>query len=276
MTIELVGVVWVSTKAAIYFLMETVVSVELTELVRYTNALLGVERFSDYCPNGLQVEGRREIARLVSGVTASQALLEAAVVAQADAILVHHGFFWKGESPCVTGMKRRRLGLLLGHDISLLAYHLPLDAHPELGNNAQLARLLGIRITGGLQMGADPIGNVGCFERAMPAAALSALIGERLGRAPLWVAGGDHPVRTIAWCTGGGQGYIEQAAALGVDAFISGEVSEQTVHCARELGLHFYAAGHHATERYGAAALGEHLAREFSIAHQFVDIENPA
>lgn len=252
-------------------------TVKLVDLARFADGLLGVERFSDYCPNGLQVEGRGEVGHLVSGVTASQALIEAAISVQADAILVHHGYFWKGESPCVTGMKRRRLGLLLQHDISLLAYHLPLDAHPELGNNAQLAKRLGIRVTGGLQPDLrDPIGNVGCFERALPAAAVSELIAERLGRAPLWVAGGDHTIKTIAWCTGGGQGYIEQAAALGVDAFLSGEVSEQTVHCARELGLHFFAAGHHATERYGAAALGEYLAREFSLTHQFIDIENPA
>ena len=252
-------------------------SVALSALAARVNALLQPERFADYCPNGLQVEGRPQVRRIVSGVTASQALIEAAIAAQADAILVHHGYFWKGESPCVTGMKRRRLGLLMQHDISLLAYHLPLDVHPELGNNAQLARRLDIAISGGLQPdAASSIGNAGSFATALSVEELAKLIAVRLGRNPLVIAGGERSIRTIAWCSGGAQGYIEQAAALGVDAFLSGEISEQTVHCARELGIHYFAAGHHATEKFGVQALGEFLAREFGIAHQFVDIDNPA
>lgn len=252
-------------------------SVPLTALVRRADELLQPAQFKDYCPNGLQVEGRSEVRLLVSGVTASQALLEAALAAGADAILVHHGYFWRGESAVVTGMKRRRLGLLLSHDISLLAYHLPLDAHPELGNNAQLARQLGFEVTGGLQPAAErPIGNVGRLAAPLPAEELARQVGHKLGREPLLVKGGEHPVRTIAWCSGGAQGYLEQAAALGVDAFLSGEISEQTVHEARELGLHYLAAGHHATERFGAPALAAHLAAEFGIEHRFIDIDNPA
>lgn len=252
-------------------------SVALEKLVAHADALLRPELFADYCPNGLQVEGKPMVSRLITGVTASQALIEAAIAAGADAILVHHGYFWKGESPCITGMKRRRLGLLLQHNISLLAYHLPLDAHPEVGNNAQLAQRLGIVVTGGLQPElATSIGNIGFFAEPLSAGALAAHIALRLGRAPLLVRGGEHEIRRIAWCTGGAQSYIEQAAALGVDAFISGEISEQTVHSARELGIHFFAAGHHATEKYGAPALGEYLARDLGVAHQFIDIDNPA
>ena len=252
-------------------------SVTLSELVAAADQLLQPQLFQDYCPNGLQVEGRPRVGRLVSGVTASRALLEAAIAGGADAVLVHHGYFWKGEDPRVVGMKRERLALLLRHDISLLVYHLPLDAHPVLGNNAQLAQRLDITVTGGLQPeSARPIGNVGRLAAPLPAARFAEHVAARLGRQPLLVSGGDHPVETLAWCTGGAQGYIEQAAALGVDAFLSGEVSEQTVHVARELGIHFIAAGHHATERYGAPAVGAALAAQFGIEHRFIDIDNPA
>ncbi len=214
---------------------------------------------------------------LVSGVTASLALLEAAVAAGADAILVHHGYFCKNEAPAIVGMKRKRLQLLLQNDISLLAYHLPLDAHPELGNNAQLAQKLGFKITGGLQAVANPIGNIG--ELAAPTSAarvLTAEISRRLGREAQLISAGTHPIKIIAWCTGAAQSYIEEAAALGADAFLSGEISEPTVHSARELGIHFIAAGHHATERYGVQALGDYLAKQLGIAHRFIDIDNPA
>ncbi len=250
-------------------------STTLTELLAAADALLTPERFQDYCPNGLQVEGKSQISRVVSGVTASMALLEAARDNNADAILVHHGYFWKGESPVITGMKRKRLELLLQNGISLIAYHLPLDAHPEVGNNAQLARQLDIEITGGLQPVANPIGNVGKLRDALSPEVFAEKITQRLGRAPQLISGGDHDIRTVAWCTGAAQSYIEQAAVLGVDAFISGEISEQTVHSARELGLHFIAAGHHATERYGVRALGEYLASRFRIGHDFIDISNP-
>ncbi len=247
----------------------------LNDLLAAANALLTPERFQDYCPNGLQVEGRQSIARIVSGVTASMALLEAARDCDADAILVHHGYFWKGESAVVTGMKQKRLRLLLQHDISLIAYHLPLDAHPQLGNNAQLARLLDIEITGGLQAVANPVGNIGRLRQPFSVQAFADEIALRLGRTPQCIVGGEHEIRTIGWCTGAAQNYIEQAAALGVDAFLSGEISEQTVHCARELGIHFFAAGHHATERYGVRALGDFLAGELQIEHRFIDIDNP-
>ena len=249
----------------------------LSALLAATNALLQPERFQDYSPNGLQVEGRESVSLLVSGVTASLALIEAAIEAGADAILVHHGYFWRGEDPCITGMKGRRIKRLLQHDISLLAYHLPLDAHPELGNNAQLAKRLGISVSGGLQPQAEfPIGNHGELSEALPAREFARHVSQTLGREVLLEAVGDKFIKRIAWCTGGAQSYLSQAAALGVDCFLTGEVSEQTIHEARELGLHFIAAGHHATERYGAPAAAQYVADELGIKHRFIDIDNPA
>lgn len=248
------------------------------ELEQLLNRQLNVDAIRDYCPNGLQVEGRAEVRHIVTGVTASQALIDRAVALGADALLVHHGYFWKGESQPVRGMKRRRLKALLSHDINLYAYHLPLDIAPELGNNAQLASLLGIRVTGPLEAD-NPLSVAMRGELASPmsGSALAARIEQRLGRSVLHVGeGGPSEIRRLGWCTGGGQGYIELAAEQGMDAFISGEVSEQTVHTARELGLHFYAAGHHATERYGVKALGEWLAAEHGLKVEFVDIDNPA
>lgn len=249
----------------------------LSELVAYADHLLAVENFTDYCPNGLQVEGRPEVETLIGGVTACQALLDAAVEHRADAVLVHHGYFWKGEDARITGMKRRRLATLLRHDISLLAYHLPLDAHPELGNNAQLGRVLGLTVTGAADGDGRTPGLVLLGEPAspLPADTFAARIAARLGRKPLHVAGNDRPIRRLAWCTGGAQSYIGLALSAGVDAFLTGEASEQTVHFARENGLHFFAAGHHATERYGVQALGEQLAQKLSLNFVFVDIDNP-
>ncbi len=247
--------------------------VALHTLIEYSDQLLHVDGFSDYCPNGLQVEGREEVRVIVSGVTASQAMIDEAIALKADLLLVHHGFFWKGEAQPVVGLKKRRIAALLAHEISLLAYHLPLDAHPELGNNAQLAERLGFETEGPLN--AEGIGSIGRLPRAADPRALARKIGDALGREPLVIEGGAHRIERIAWCTGAAQGYIEQAARLGADAYISGEISEQTVHLARELGIHYYAAGHHATERYGAKALGEHLAQRFSLEHRFVDIDNP-
>ncbi len=252
-------------------------SISLANLLACCNDILQPDRFDDYCPNGLQVEGAAMIDTLVTGVTASQALLEAAVAAGAQAVLVHHGYFWKGESPRVTGLLKRRLKLLLDNDISLLAYHLPLDALPEYGNNASLAKVLGFNVTGGLQPHKEhSIGLVGELPQAMPAAELGTHIGERLQREPLHIPGRSDTIKTVAWCTGAAQGYIDQAVAAGVDAYITGEISEQTVHVARESGIHFFAAGHHATERYGVQALGEYLAGKTGVQHQFIDIENPA
>ncbi|QKT02893.1 Nif3-like dinuclear metal center hexameric protein [Ectothiorhodospiraceae bacterium 2226] len=251
--------------------------VELRTLTDYLARLLAVERFQDYAPNGLQVEGRGEVQRVVSGVTASLALIEAAVEAQADAVLVHHGYFWRGEDPRVVGMKRRRLQRLLANDMSLLAYHLPLDAHPQLGNNAQLASRLGLVNAQPLD-GRDGTALVwrGELEAPIEGQLVAERIAQALGRVPLHVAGRAGPVQRVALCTGGAQGYIEEAVAAGVDAYITGEVSEQTVHVAREEGIDFFAAGHHATERYGVQALGRHLAEHFGIEHRFIDVENPA
>ncbi|ROR29662.1 Nif3-like dinuclear metal center hexameric protein [Inmirania thermothiophila] len=250
--------------------------VDLRALVAYLDTLLECGRIQDYAPNGLQVEGRARVGRLVTGVSASLALLEAAREAGADAVLVHHGYFWRGESPCVTGMRRARLALLLEAQMSLLAYHLPLDAHPKLGNNAALGRILGLPQDGRFAPGEGPeIVFWGELPEPLPLAELARRVATRLGRDPLVVAGGEHPVRRIAWCSGAAQGYLEAVAARGFDAYLSGEISEPTFHAARELGVHYLAAGHHATERYGVRTLGEHLAQHFGIEHRHVEIDNP-
>ncbi|MBK1672530.1 Nif3-like dinuclear metal center hexameric protein [Ectothiorhodospira shaposhnikovii] len=247
--------------------------VALRDLVSHVDTLLNVGDFSDYSPNGLQVQGRPHVSRLVTGVTASRALIEAAIERGADALLVHHGYFWKGEDARIVGMKRDRLRLLLEHDISLLAYHLPLDAHPELGNNAQLARLLDFRVQESLRR--DGVGCIGVPDAPLSAEALKERLSRRLGREALWIPGGPDVILRLGWCTGGAQDMIEKAAELGLDAYISGEISERTVHVAREAGIHYFAAGHHATERYGPKALGECLAKTLALSHEFVDIENP-
>ncbi len=243
------------------------------ELVNYLDRLLMPGKFRDYCPNGLQVEGSSEISRIVAGVTASQALLDAALEREADAIVVHHGYFWKGEDGRVTGIRRKRLATLLANDINLLAYHLPLDAHPELGNNAQLANRLGWVADG--RFGEQDIAWRGTLAEPADLTALAVKVAAVLGREPLVIGDGARPIRRIGWCSGGGQGYFEQAIALGVDAFMSGEISEQTVHLARESGVAYLAAGHHATERYGVQALAGHLAERFGISCEFVDVDNP-
>lgn len=243
------------------------------ELLNYLEELLEPGKFRDYCPNGLQVEGRSEIGRIVTGVTASQALLDAAIERRADAILVHHGYFWKGEDGRVTGLRRQRLGSLLKNDINLFAYHLPLDAHPEIGNNAQLAKRMGCLPEG--RFGEQDIAWLGRPGEATDLAALTVRLTRELGRPPLVIGEASRPIRRIAWCSGGAQGYFEQAITLGVDAYVSGEISEPTVHLARESGVAYLAAGHHATERYGAQSLGDHLAHRFGIECEFVDIDNP-
>lgn len=249
--------------------------IELKELLAYTNDLLEIDRFQDYCPNGLQVEGKPQIQRLISGVTASQALINAAIDNQTDAILVHHGYFWHGEDARIVGMKQRRIKSLLDHNINLLAYHLPLDAHPVYGNNVQLGKRLQLTVEG--QFGPDipPIGLYGRLAEPMLAVDFADHLEVKLAHRPLHVPAASKSIQSIAWCTGAAQGYIEQAIALGVDAYLTGEVSEQTVHLAREGGIHFYAAGHHATERDGARALAEHLAQQFDLEQQFIDIPNP-
>ncbi len=250
--------------------------VSVKELEADLNKLLQPQLFKDYCPNGLQVEGKPTVSKIVSGVTASQALLEAAVAAQADMVLVHHGYFWRGEDATVRGMKKRRLETLLAHDINLFAYHLPLDAHAELGNNAQLARQLGLSVTGtASQSGDAALVMLGRPETPLSVEAMTQLLTDRLGRKPLCVPAGEQIINTVAWCTGGAQGFIDSAVDAGVDAYITGEASEQTTHIARERGVHFFAAGHHATERYGVQAVGAYLADKFALTHEFIDIDNP-
>jgi len=249
---------------------------KLQNIVNYTNQLLDIEHFEDYCPNGLQVEGKVEVQTLISGVTASQAFLETAILAGADALLVHHGYFWKGEDQVICGMKKMRLACLLAADVSLLAYHLPLDAHALYGNNTQLGRVLGFNLEGTLNSESrSSLLVYGTLPVPRSPRDLSDDISAKLHRSPLHIPGKASVIRKVAWCTGAAQSYIEQAVSLGVDAFISGEVSEQTVHIAREMGIHYYAAGHHATERYGVQALGAHLAVHFGITHRYIDVDNP-
>lgn len=249
--------------------------IEVDELVAYCDALLDVAHFSDYAPNGLQVEGERPVGLLVTGVTACAALIEAAVEAGADALLVHHGWFWRSESPCLIGSRGRRARALMRSGASLLAYHLPLDAHPTYGNNVTLGRRLGL-----LDAQASPLANglvwTGRLEKPLVPGEWAQSVSLRLGRQATLVDPGLSAVYKIAWCTGGGQGYLEAAASLGVDGFLSGEISEQTTHLARELGVAYLAAGHHATERYGVQALGDHLAERFALGHRFIEIQNPA
>lgn len=250
----------------------TTTSVATADVVRYLDEALEAARFKDYCPNGLQVEGRPRIGKVVAGVTACQALLDAAVARGADAVLVHHGYFWRGENPALVGIRQRRIKTLLDHGINLLAYHLPLDAHPELGNNAQLARRLGLVAEG--RFGEQDIGWIGRPDVELTLSGLAGRAAQALDRLPL-VVGEDKPLRRIAWCTGGAQGYLEAAIAAGADAYISGEISEPTVHLARESGVAYLACGHHATERYGVQALAARLAERFGLEWEFVDIDNP-
>ncbi len=246
---------------------------ELKALVDYTRQLLQVERYADYCPNGLQLEGGESVKKIVSGVTASMALLESAKNAGADAILVHHGYFWKNEDATIVGLKRNRIKFLLENNISLLAYHLPLDAHPELGNNAQLAQKLGLEVKS--WQGNQGLVGLGILPSASSLKEFSRHVENQLQRTPLVIGDMNKSIKNVAWCTGGAQGYMQDAIDLGVDLFISGEVSEQTYHLAQESGVAYIAAGHHATERYGVQALGEHLAQHFGINHEYIEIDNP-
>lgn len=249
--------------------------VQLKDLLSYSNNVLEIERFNDYCPNGLQVEGKTEVQKIISGVTASQALIDAAIEEKADVLLVHHGYFWKGEDARITGLKYKRISSLIESGINLLAYHLPLDAHPLYGNNAKLAEILDLEIAGTFPSASDAVGMYGTLKTPMSAGDFSQKMNAMLTREPMHIGENSKQIHTIAWCSGAAQGYIEAAAELGVDAYLTGEISEQTVHIAREHGMHFFAAGHHATERYGVQALAEHLASHFDLDHQFIDIPNP-
>lgn len=244
-----------------------------SNLVDYTGRLLEASRFRDYCPNGLQVEGRADTRKLATGVTASLAFLERAIAVGADTVLVHHGYFWKNEPVVVTGPRKARLALLLRNEVNLVAYHLPLDAHPELGNNAALGRRLDLSIQG--WFGDQAIAAWGVPREPLTLGAFAAMVQERLARPPLVIGTLERSLHRLAWCTGGAQDLLAEAVDLGVDAFLTGEASEQTVHLSRETGVAFLAAGHHATERYGVQALGAHLADRFGLDHLFLDDENP-
>lgn len=245
----------------------------LNELCDYNASLLQTGLFKDYSPNGLQVEGRMEVRRIATGVSASQHLLDAAIAWGADAILVHHGYFWRNEDAAITGIKKRRIARLLDNDVSLLAYHLPLDAHPELGNNALLGKLLGVTEQG--RFGEQNMACRGFLESPLTLAQFSKQVELGLQRVPLVIGDGARMVSKVAWCSGGAQGYFEAAVAQGVDAYLTGEISEQHFHLAQESGVAFIAAGHHATERQGIQALGEHLAARFGLEHRFFDQQNP-
>lgn len=247
------------------------------ELTNYLNTLLKSNEISDYCPNGLQIEGATSVSKIVTGVTASQALIDCAIDEGADTLIVHHGYFWKGENQTISGMKKNRIKALLQHDINLYAYHLPLDVHSIYGNNQQLGRLLEIDdICAVEQVKPQGVLMQGRLTHSISALELQSRLKVALERDVLMESPSDKLISRVAWCTGGGQGFIEQAVEAGVDAFITGEVSEQTIHTAREMGISFYAAGHHATERYGVKSLGNHLADTFDVDVTFIDIPNPA
>lgn len=251
------------------------------ELEQILDEKLNSKAISDYAPNGLQVEGKKEIRKIITGVTASLPLIEQAIAKNADAILVHHGYFWKSENPCIRGMKGKRIKALLQNDINLFGYHLPLDMHPELGNNACLAKHIGVKNLQGLEDKSLSIPVWGELDEAISAEQLKQRLEQALNRKITFCGDfyrdfAQKPIKTVAICTGGGQGYIDLAANKGIDAFITGEISEQTTHSAREQGIYFYACGHHATERDGVKSLGEWLAQEYSLDVEFIDIDNPA
>jgi dinuclear metal center YbgI/SA1388 family protein len=251
---------------------------KLNDFEQYLNQLLKPSQIKDYAPNGLQIQGSSNITKVVTGVTASQALIDSAIKEKADALLVHHGYFWKNESYVIRGIKHSRIKALIENNINLFAYHLPLDIHPSLGNNAQLAMLLNIGVTGPLELD-NPLSIAlqGQLAEKTHGDDFALLINKKLNRKCLHIAPpSNKKMKTIAWCTGGGQDYIELAAEQGIDAFISGEISEKTTHIAREMDIHYFAAGHHATERYGVKALGEHIAQEQGLEVVFIDIDNPA
>jgi dinuclear metal center YbgI/SA1388 family protein len=251
--------------------------IERQALVSYLRDFLNTDIFDDYTINGLQIEGKEKINHIVTGVTSSRALIEKAIKEKADALLVHHGFFWKGESPAISGMKKKRIELLMKHDINLLAYHLPLDCHKTLGNNVQLGSLLELTDLSSVAVGGVPdLLWQGTLNKSHSVVSLSTLLKDTLKQAPLYLPPQHNkPITKIAWCSGGAERYILEAKELGADAYLTGEYSEQTMHLARELDIHFFGCGHHATERYGIKALGNHLSAHFNLPHQFIDISNP-
>ncbi len=250
--------------------------IKCSDLSNYLHDFLNCALYSDYAPNGLQIEGKEQIQRVCTAVTASEDVISQAIAWKADTLLVHHGYFWRGEEPSITGMKRQRISKLLKHNINLFAYHLPLDCHVELGNNACIAKLLPIRSIKTYKV--NKMENLlwsGILTKPMQGMVFAELLERALGQRPVHIAGNDKVISSIAWCTGAAQDYIEEAWKLGVDAYLSGEVSERTYYQAKELGIHYYSCGHHATERYGIQALGEYLASYFKLEHLFLDSDNP-
>lgn len=246
------------------------------ELGNYLHVYLACDGFNDYAPNGLQVEGKSDIRRVCAAVTASEAVVKRAVTLNADALITHHGYFWRGEAPVLVGMKRQRIGQLITHDINLFAYHLPLDCHPVIGNNACLANVLNVNQIGMHRAGKTP--NLlwsGTLNESLTAAKLTEIITKKFKRAPLHITGSEKSIQRIAWCSGAAQDFIEDAYQLGVDAYLSGEVSERTYYQAQELGIHYFSCGHHATERFGIQALGQHLSERFTLEYHFIDSDNP-
>jgi dinuclear metal center YbgI/SA1388 family protein len=247
------------------------------ELALYLHEYLACASFNDYAPNGIQIEGKTSIRRICTAVTASESIIKKAAEQEADALLVHHGYFWRGEDPILTGMKRQRIGRLLAHDINLFAYHLPLDCHPDVGNNARLGKLFGVNAmqTHTAQKTPNLLWS-GRLTTSMKPDAFSKFIEKTLAHTPIYIScDTEKPIQRIAWCSGAAQDFIEDAYQLGVDAYLSGEISERTYYQAKELGIHYFACGHHATERYGIQALGEHVAKRFKLSHQFIDSNNP-
>ena len=245
-------------------------------LLDYLADYLAIDTFKDYAPNGLQVEGMMDIARIRTAVTASEAVIEAAAADKASALLVHHGYFWRGENPVICGMKRRRVNALLMSDMNLLAYHLPIDCHPALGNNACMAKRLGLTdVKAYAAGGTNNLLWTGNLPNPITIDALKQQLAVIYQREPQSISGTKKTIQRIAFCTGAAQDFIEDAHALGVDAYLSGEISERTYYQAKELGIAYFACGHHATEKDGIKALGEHLATQFGIEHAFIDTDNP-
>ncbi|WP_133130072.1 Nif3-like dinuclear metal center hexameric protein [Legionella yabuuchiae] len=250
--------------------------IKRSELAQYLDEFLSCTTFQDYAPNGLQVEGKDTIRKICTAVTASEEAIEEAISKNADALLVHHGYFWRGEDPTIKGIKKKRLALLLSSDLNLFAYHLPLDCHAKLGNNACLAECLEVTSVQSHTINKTPdILWSGTLKEPLSLYQLSQFITHKLNRTPLTIEASDQSIRQIAWCSGAAQDYIDEAAALGVDAYLSGEVSERTYYLAKELGVHYLACGHHASERFGIKALGKHLSQKFELSHEFIDSKNP-
>lgn len=244
-----------------------------TELEKIISNVLNTKNIQDYAPNGLQVAGCRLIKSVITGVTASQELLKSAIQKKAEAVIVHHGYFWKNEPLVIKGIKKNRLKMILENDINLYSWHLPLDIHPKLGNNAQLGNLLGIKIVGNI----TPLLLWGKFPESISGTQLENLIHKKLNRKPFWYGEtGPNHISNIAWCTGAGQSLIDKAAEFGVDAFITGDVSEPTIHSAKEQKIHFYAAGHHATECGGILSITKWLKENTHLSVSFTNISNPA